>query len=192
MATLVGLHTPTRRYTVDDLERFPRDGKLRELVDGRIVEWDVPSQEHGAFAALLTAELVQFVRRHKLGKVTSGAGMVRILGSEHDARGGDIEFFSRGRFPKDAQASATVTVPDFVVEIISPSDRTDQMLEKVRDWLRAGVRLLWYIDPATGTTTVYQGDHITHVAADEVLDGGDVLAGLQLRLRDLLLELAAE
>ncbi len=181
---------PPMRYTVDDLEQFPDDGKLRELVDGQIVEWDVPSQEHGAFEAALTATFVNFVREHRLGRVTCGDAMVRIQGSMHDARGGDIEFYQRGRFPKDSRAAATVTAPDFVVEVLSPSDRADRVLEKVRDWLRAGVRLLWYVNPETGTTTVYQGERVTYVAAEETLDGGDVLPGFRLRIADLLQELA--
>jgi len=80
-------------------------------------------------------------------------------------------------------------VPDLVVEIISPSDRADRVLDKIHDWLRTGVQLLWYVNPETGNTTVYEGNRVTYVAADETLDGGDVLPGFQVRLRDLLDEL---
>jgi Uma2 family endonuclease len=183
---------PTRRYTIDDLDQFPDDRKFRELVDGQVVEWDLPSQEHGMLETELSGELRQFVKQHRLGRVSTGDGMVRILGSVHHARGGDIEFFRVGNYPQDARAAATVTVPDFVIEIISPTDRADLVLDKVRDWLRAGVRLLWYINPETGVTTVYRGDRVSHVAGDEVLDGGDVLPGLKLRLRDILNELAVD
>jgi len=185
--------TTTRRYTVDDLDQFPDDGKLRELVNGEIVEWDAPSWEHAALEAELTSIIRNFVRERRLGTVGCGEAMVRILGSAHDARGSDIEFCRRGRRSRDeARLSAALTAPDLVVEIISPSDRADQVLEKVHDWLRTGVQLLWYINPETGTTTVYQGDHVTHVAADEVLDGGDVLPGFQVQIGRLLQELRAE
>ena len=184
---------PTRRYTVDDLDQFPDDDKLRELVDGKIVEWDMPSWEHSTLEAELARIIGNFVREHRLGLVGSGEGMVRILGSAHDARGSDIEFCRRGRSTwAEARLPAALTPPDLVVEIISPSDRADQVLEKVHDWLRTGVQLLWYINPETGTTTVYQGDHVTHVAADEVLDGGDVLPGFQVQIGRLLQELRAE
>ncbi|MGI8914417.1 MAG: Uma2 family endonuclease, partial [Chloroflexota bacterium] len=81
------------------------------------------------------------------------------------------------------------TVPDLVVEIISPSDRADRVLDKVHDWLRAGVQLLWYVDPDTGSTAVYQRDRVTYVTADEVLDGGDALPGFQIQLGAILREL---
>lgn len=181
---------PTRRYTVDDLDQFPDDGKLRELVDGTIVEWDVPSWKHSALEAELARLIGNFVREHRLGTVGTGEAMVRILGSAHDARGSDIEFVRRGKRSRDeADLPAALTAPDLVVEIISPSDRADRVLDKVHDWLQVGVQLLWYINPDTGTTTVYQGEHVTYVMADEILDGGDVLPGFQVRIGVLLQEL---
>jgi Uma2 family endonuclease len=119
--------------------------------------------------------------------------MSRILGSNCDARGSDIEFRRHGNIPmEDAAAPATSTVPDFVIEVITPSDRPDMMAGKVRDWLRAGVQLLWYVDPVTGDTTVYQGELVIQVLAHEALDSGEVVPGFSLRLRDVLDELNAE
>lgn len=190
---MVTVQAPARRYTIDDLADFPDDGKLRELVDGQIVEWDMPGWQHGLFETELASILRNFVRERHLGLVASGEVMSRIRGSKHSARGSDIEFRRRGRIPRDdADAPATLTVPDLVVEIVSPSDRADLVLEKIYDWLRAGVQLLWYIDPKSGNTTVYQGDRVWHVAAEEPLDGGEVLPGFQIRLRDVLAGLSEE
>jgi hypothetical protein len=81
---------------------------------------------------------------------------------------------------------------DFVIEVISPSDRPDMMAAKIRDWLRAGVQLLWYVDPETGDATVYRGDRVTQVPAEETLDGIDIVPGFRIRLRDVLNELDEE
>ncbi|HEY8742282.1 MAG TPA: Uma2 family endonuclease [Chloroflexota bacterium] len=184
---------PTRRYSIDDLDDFPDDGKLRELVDGQIVEWDVTSRRHGLLEAELTRVMGTFVREHHLGSIGNGEVMVRILGSRHDARGSDIEFTRRGRLTgDDLDAPAALTVPDLVVEVLSANDRADRVLDKVHDWMRTGVRILWYVDPETGLTTVYEGDHVRQVVADDVLDGGDVLPGLQLRMQDLLRAITAD
>ncbi|HEY8744075.1 MAG TPA: Uma2 family endonuclease [Chloroflexota bacterium] len=179
----------TRRYSIRDLADFPADGKLRELVDGSVVEWDVPTYRHSFLLVALSAEVRSFVRQRRLGQVVGGDTMVRIEESEFDARGADIAFFQRGNRPQDIDAAATERVPDFVVEIISPPDRADRVMDKVRDWLRAGVRLLWYINPQTGIVTVYQGGQIRHLGPGETLDGGDVLPGFAIRLSDLLQEL---
>lgn len=181
-----------KRHTVEYLESFPDDGRLRELVDGRVVEWDVTNHVHGFFLMALGALLRTFVVQHHLGRVVGGDALVKIGESDFDARGPDIAFYARGRMPRDSRAAATVTVPDFVIEILSPSDRAGLVQEKVRDWLRAGVRLLWYVDPDTGTTAVYHAGTVRYVGPDDVLDGADVVPGFQLRLRELLDELESE
>jgi Uma2 family endonuclease len=181
-----------KRLTIDDLASFPDDGRLRELVDGQVVEWDVTNHVHGYFLMALGGMLRNFVLAHRLGRVVGGDPLVRIQGSEHDARGPDVAFYARGRMPRDGRAAATVMVPDFVIEILSPSDRADMVQRKVRDWLRAGVRLLWYVDPETGETAVYHGGSIRYVDADDVLDGAEVVPGFTLRIRDIMDELAEQ
>ncbi len=181
---------PNKRYSVDDLAQFPDDGRRRELVDGRIVEWEVTTLRHSFFLGALVGMVRAFVLQHRLGLVAGGDPMVRVQGSPFNARGPDIAFYARGRRLGDLDAASTEIAPDFVIEILSPSDKASDMQAKVRDWLHAGVRLLWYVDPEAGVTTVYRGNQIASVDAGEVLDGGDVLPGLQLRLRDVFDELA--
>lgn len=184
--------TASKRYAFDDLEQFPNDGRLRELVDGQVVEWDVANLRHGLVINALAYLLNAFVRPNRLGSVALADALIRILGSRYNARGGDIAFFARGRLPKDQHAPATDVAPDFVIEVLSPSDQPGEVQAKVRDWLRAGVRLLWYVDPDQGVTTVYRGDKETILGPNDVLDGADVLPGFTLCMRDILDELAAE
>lgn len=179
------------RFTVADLDRFPDDGKLRELVAGQVVEWDVPNRLHGFFMAALARLIANFVVEHRLGIVLSGDPLIRIQSSEHDARGPDICFYARGRVPRDLASPVGDSAPDFVIEILSPGDRAGEVQRKVADWLRAGVRLLWYVDPDTGRTTVYHTGSIASVGPDEELDGRDVLPGFGLRLRSIYDQLAA-
>jgi Uma2 family endonuclease len=184
--------TASRRYSTDDLGQFPDDGRLRELVDGQVVEWGVANLRHGLVINALAYFLNAFVRPNRLGSVALADSLVRILGSRYNARGGDIAFFARGRLPQDQQASATDVVPDFVIEVLSPTDQPGAVEAKVRDWRRAGVRLLWYVEPENGVTTVYRGDTETSVGPNEALSGDDVLPGFTLRMGDVLDELTAE
>ena len=175
--------TPAQRFTIYDLDQFPDDGRLRELVDGQIVEWDVTTRLHGYFMAVLARLLGNFVADANLGVILTGDPMIRIQGSEHNARGPDLCFYARGRIPHDLTAPVGEEPPDFVVEILSPGDRAGEVQRKIVDWLGAGVKLLWYVDPEGGFTTVYHAGGITSVGPDRDLDGADVLPGFRLRLR---------
>lgn len=179
----------TKRYCIADLDNLPDDGKLRELADGQIVEWDVTNLRHGSVIALLTIIIGNFVRERRLGQLVGAAALVKIQGSEYDARGGDLAFYRRDRFPANLDAPATDIAPDFV-EVLSPSDRAAMVEAKVDDWLRAGVRLLWYVNACSGLTTLYRAGEVRRVPADQDLDGGEVLPGFTLRMADVLRELA--
>jgi len=152
----------------------------------------MPGWGHGALIALLSALLVGVVRASRLGHVVTADSYVRIQGSRHDVRGPDLAFFRRRPSPDEVWAPATTAVPDFVIEVISPSDRAAEVEEKVRDWLRAGVPLLWYVNPMAGVTTVYEGagGPIRRVEAEALLDAGPAVPGFSVRLRDLLEEVA--
>ena len=182
---------PAGGLTVDDLAQFPDDSRLRELVDGQLVEWDAPTWFHGYFLNALAHLLTTFVQQRRLGVVVSGDPLVRVQAGERDARGPDVAFYARGRIPRDRSAAATEVAPDFVIEVLSPSDRAGEVERKVEDWLRAGVRLLWYVNPESGLTTVYQGKEVRRVVADQDLNGAEVLPGFRLRIQDVLDELAA-
>jgi Uma2 family endonuclease len=182
----------TKRYCIADLADFPDDGRLRELADGQIVEWDVTNWRHGSVIALLTIIIGNFVRERRLGQLADADALVKIQSSEHDARGGDLAFFRRDRIPANPDAPATDVAPDFVVEILSPSDRAAMVEAKIDDWLRAGVRLLWYINARSGVTMVYQAGEVRRIPPEQPLDGGDVLPGFALRMADVLRELAEQ
>jgi Uma2 family endonuclease len=181
----------TKRYTIADLDKFPDDGRLRELVDGQIVEWGMPNRLHGYFMSALSRLIGNLVADANLGLVLTGDPLIRIQSGEHDARGPDLCFYARGRVPRNLAASVGDEPPDFVIELLSPTDRAGEVQRKVVDWLRSGVRLLWYVDPDTGITIVYHAGRITSVGPDEDLDGADVLPGFRLRLRTVFDQLAA-
>lgn len=78
------------------------------------------------------------------------------------------------------------TPPDLAVEILSPSSRAGEILEKVGEYLDGGARLVWVLDPGTRTATVYRSrKEIRMLTADDELDGEEVLPGFRARLVDV-------
>jgi Uma2 family endonuclease len=73
------------------------------------------------------------------------------------------------------------------VEVLSPDDRAGEVLAKVSDWLEAGSRLVWVVDPERRMVRVYRADGSEELAAGSAsLDGEDVLPGLTCKVEDLV------
>jgi Uma2 family endonuclease len=138
----------------------------------------------------LGAILRAFVIPRDLGFVTGPDGPMRLLPGL--VRLPDVAFVAwttvpGGRVPGEAIPDLA---PDLAVEVLSASNTEKEMAIKRGHYFRAGVRLVWIIDPSDRTARVYTApDRFTALDASGSLDGGDVLPGFALPLRDLFAEL---
>src|SRR5438105_2555555 len=84
-------------------------------------------------------------------------------------------------------------VPDIVLETRSPGDTKREVAEKIAQWMQAGVRLAWELDPKARTLTVHRPNaEPRRLGIDDVLNGEDVLPGFSLPIRRLFRETAQE
>src|SRR6267378_2358497 len=98
-------------------------------------------------------------------------------------RAPDVAFVRRDRLPDPATTGFPEMAPDLVVEVLSPDDRPGETLAKVGDWLEAGARLAWVIDPQRRLARVYRADGTESLLAEsDALDGEDVLPGFSCPL----------
>lgn len=105
-----------------------------------------------------------------------------------NVRSPDACFVAKGRFPGEKIPDDYPELPpDLAVEVVSPADRPRQVLDKVGEYLEAGVRLVWVIDPAARRATSYRSiSEVREVGAEDDLDGEDVLPGFRCRLSQIL------
>jgi len=76
---------------------------------------------------------------------------------------------------------------------VRESNTKAEMNRKRQEYFQAGVRLVWEIDPDARTVAVYTGpEQCTTLTQDQTLDGGDVLPGFTLSLRELFAELGRQ
>lgn len=168
-----------------DFERFialPENSDLRfEFIDGEIIE--VPSNALSSEIAILIASaLLAFVHPRRLGRVTGeGAGYI-IAGRKLSP---DVAYVAAARQDQLAAEGYNPVAPDLVVEVISPTDRQLAIRRKLAIYAEANV-LVWLVDPKRQCVEVYAADQPVAIAAlDGVLDGGSVLPGLTLAVRDI-------
>jgi Uma2 family endonuclease len=170
--------------TEADLLRMPDDGWKYELVDGEIRRLSPAGGPHGRIAAELTFRLVAHVRQVKSGHVFDSSTGFRLTGG--NVRAPDVSFVSFDRLPEIPEGYVPVA-PDLAIEILSPDDGPRYVLEKVGEYLDAGVRLVWVIDPKHRKAIVYRSvSDVRTLAIDDALDGEEVLPGFRCVLRDVL------
>jgi Uma2 family endonuclease len=161
------------------------DKRLVELVDGTLVEKPLGHYESRVGGTLFRL-LDEFAEAHDLGICYSADATLRILPGL--VRLPDVSFVAWSKIPNrelPAEAVAAL-VPDLAVEVLSASNTRREMERKRQEYFRAGVRLVWLIDPVARTAQVFTGpNQFTDVPADGTLDGGDVLPGFRLPLARL-------
>lgn len=174
--------------SAEELARTSIPDKQVELVRGRLVVREPPSTHHGAVAGNLAYELSVFVRKRKLGQVFAQDTGFKIASDPDTVRGPDVAFVSKERLDRIPEEGYADLAPDLVVEVISPSDRPGEVLAKIGDWLDAGARCAWLIDPRQREARIFNADGSVSVTGEGgSLDGGDVLPGFTCPLRAILL-----
>jgi Uma2 family endonuclease len=161
-----------------------REGRLFELVDGVLVEKGMGYDE-SKIAMLLAVYLGNFILQHDLGDILGADGIMRLFPGA--VRIPDVAFISWDRVPQSGRKRGEIPdiAPDLVVEVLSKSNRRREMERKLDEYFRAGVRLVWYVDPKRRTVRVYSArNEFATLTADDELDGGEVLPGFRLSIAD--------
>ena len=178
-------NSPRPKYpvTLDEYEQLPDESHRDELVRGRVVREPLPGAEHDRIAGRVFLLLVEHGQRTGKGEVTFGAGYQL---SEDTVRGPDVGFISRERLPAETPTGWWPLAPDLAVEVLSRSNRVSAMNEKVLQYLEAGTRLVWVIDPRTRIVTVHHSlREVVILRADDRLSGAPVVPELDITVSEL-------
>lgn len=179
--------TMERTYTLSEYEQLSGEDEYRiELVEGRLVREPRPNAEHSWIAIELAARIRECVRKKHLGITLGEAGFL-LADDPPTVRGPDISFIARENLPLGGFPRPFWTVPpDLAVEIVSPSNTRAEIREKVLEYLDAGSRLVWVVDPRGHSVTAYRSrTEVRVLKSDDMLDGDDVLPGFRLRVADV-------
>jgi Uma2 family endonuclease len=180
------LGTATEKHVIE-IEK--RENRCCELIDGVLVEKAMGFRE-SILAIAICGFLRAFANPRNLGLVSGSDGMMRLFPGL--VRIPDAAFASWRRFPDGRVPTAPIPdlVPDLAVEVLSEGNTEGEMIRKRREYFSAGVRLVWLVDPVARVVTVFIApDQSTVLVEDQMLDGGDVLPGFTLPLRELFAEL---
>jgi Uma2 family endonuclease len=182
----VRFHPAPGTATEKDVERVPAGrSRLVELVEATLVEKPMGYFE-SRLAFVLGCLLENFVSEHDLGIILGEAALLRYRPGL--VREPDVSFFSWRRFPKRKLPKGAFLdmVPDLAVEILSPANTRREMARKRKECFSGGTKLVWEIEPKTRSVAVYAApDKCKTLDENGVLDGGRVLPGFRLAVREL-------
>ena len=171
--------TDTKLLTADELLRLHSQGVRGELIRGVLCETMPAGLEHGEIVVNLGAQLGSFIKPRRLGRLTVSNTGVWLERDPDTVRSTDVAFFSAEKLPPGVRVVGySQTVPDLVVETVSPLDSLREVRDRARMWLGHGVRVVWVVNPDTRTVDVYRPDlAVSTVLEDGFLYGEDVLPG---------------
>lgn len=178
--------TIEKLLTAEEFLRLPNDGPRAELVRGIVVMMNLPNYGHGAITSNIDILLGSFVKQHALGRtIVTDSGVVTKREPD-SVRGPDVAYYSYERIPKGTRVRGYPDVtPDLVFEVLSPSDRWSEMLTKVAEFLKAGVRAACVLDPAPGTVQVFRPEQPPQqFAANDEFSLPDIVAGWQVNVAE--------
>jgi Uma2 family endonuclease len=176
-----------QQVTAEELARIPDDGFRYELVRGELRRMTPAGNVHGRIAMNVAAPLFQHVRAHNLGSVYAAETGFRLTSDPDTVRAPDVAFVRRARVEAVGEVEGYWPgAPDLAVEVVSPGDSYAEVEEKVFDWLEAGTKMVLTVNPRKRSVTVYQSlVDITVLIKTDVLNGGEVVPGFRLAVRDV-------
>ena len=171
-------------WTADELCRLP-EGWRYEIDAGALAIMAPAGIEHGDYTSNVTLLLGNFVKQHRLGKTLTGEVGFRLQAGPETLRAADVAFLSNERLAliPDRKGFSDVP-PDLAVEIHMPDE--SGMQRKVGQYLAAGVRSVWVIDPGKRSLTQHRQGEQPRVMTDVNAQVEEpVLPGFECRLGEL-------
>ena len=187
----MAVSTQRSLVSADDLptlsSRLAAQGKRTELVRGDLVVMAPAGGRHGHIAHRLSLFIGNHVLEQNLGQVFAAETGFLIRRDPDTVRAPDVAFVAAGRLSDGELPPGFLELPpDLAVEVVSPSDSSAAVRDKVRDWLEAGTPLVWVVYPDSRSVTVHrQGGQPQQLSETDSLSGAPALPDFAVPVRDL-------
>ena len=153
----------TTLMTTEELLAMPDDGVDRELIRGELRER--PMTRRNRWHSRIEAKIAQLLgnwldqQPEPRGAIHSGEAGCILRRDPDTTVGIDVAYFSAEIAHQESdETTLLVGAPVLAVEILSPSDKQEEIDEKVDEYLVNGVALVWIVDSHFQTVTVHRPD----------------------------------
>ena len=176
-----------RPFTAEDLERLSAQGFRYELLRGELIEMSPAGFPHGAFTLRLIGPASAYVYANNLGECTAAETGFKVAQDPDTVLAPDWAFVAQDRLPEGWEnAGFLALAPDLVLETRSPGDTKRALRDKAKEWINAGVLIVWTLDVTARTLTVYRkGREPQTLGPEDTLTGEEALPGFTYPLSRL-------
>jgi Uma2 family endonuclease len=187
---MIAASTP---MTPEQLLAMP-DSKGLEIVRGKLVEIKVGA-ESSQLAMDIVAILAHYLRSHPIGRLYGPDTSFQCF--PHDptmVRKPDVAFLSYAKWPANKKIGPYIKVaPELAIEVLSPNDVVKEVYEKVEDYLKAGVSVVWVVNEFGRFVEIHKPDETPRIAGlKDTLTCEDILPGFRCEVREIFARLPTE
>jgi Uma2 family endonuclease len=177
--------TQIKRTTLAEFDKFihlpENTDKSFEFVGGEISEM-VSNSFSSKIGARISGFIFMYLQQNDIGHLT-GADGGYIIGNGRYIP--DVTYVSYEKQPESCHEAYNPNVPDLVVEVVSPTDSERQLSIKISDYLTVGT-VVWVVRPDVKEVDIFApGQAAKSVDLTGKLDGGDILPGFVLAIKDI-------
>jgi Uma2 family endonuclease len=175
----------TSSYTVEEFMSLPDDGKRYELIEGELIEMPGPNINHGIITSRLIRALSDFLKSQGQSPDLALTNLAFELAPKTGPIP-DVAFVTAERMAGVDLDKAFPGPPDLAIEVMSPTDKWSEVINKVRLYQRYQTRLVWIVDPFDQAVNIYSlGQPRRLLLATDELTGENVIPGFTLAVKTL-------
>lgn len=183
------MSTATELMTWEEFLALPDDGMEHDLIRGELRTRTMTrrNRDHSRIEATLARLLGNWLASwsERSGQIVSGEAGFRLSRDPDVGIGIDVAYVSQEVCESSEDSSYFEGAPILAVEILSPSDKQEEIDEKISLYLESGVAVVWIVNPRFKTVTVFRPDAkpaLFH--EDQTIDAEPHLPGFRALVRD--------
>ncbi|MEL6439981.1 MAG: Uma2 family endonuclease [Cyanobacteria bacterium J06621_8] len=189
-ALILNLSSLVDRISDRELELLSRDNpgtRLETDCHGHLISMSVTGSETSERNSDLLIQIGIWNKQSKLGKVFDSSGGFKL--SNGAVRSPDVSWVridTWNSLSKELRKKYAPIDPDFVLELMSPTDSLDEVQNKMTEYMECGVRLGWLINPDDKQVEIYrQGKNTDILDNPQTLLGEDIMSNLIVNLSEI-------
>jgi Uma2 family endonuclease len=169
-----------------DFAHLPRnENRWFELVQGEVIEMPPPMKPHGAVSSNVNRLLGNYAFEQARFYVVGNDAGVILKRNPDTVRGPDVALYNDATTFDELHPKYGEVPPLLAVEVLSPNDKHVKVMQKVTDYLSAGVRLVWVLDPEVREAVVHRPDKTAQpLKPTDEITGEDVLPGFRCKVSE--------